>query len=101
MRRSRLIIGGWLVAAALALAAADAAPAQAGQPEAGIDPSGALPGLPLPAESGKAAIGGPPVAPLEQNETLRCPPALPCGTRLYGTIRKNGAIELQVPALRW
>jgi hypothetical protein len=25
----------------------------------------------------------------------------PCGTRLLGTVRKNGAVELQLPALRW
>jgi hypothetical protein len=43
----------------------------------------------------------PPAAPLGQAETGGCLPALPCGTRLLGTVRKNGAVELQVPALRW
>ena len=28
-------------------------------------------------------------------------PALPCGTQLLGTVRKNGAVELAVPAFRW
>jgi hypothetical protein len=37
----------------------------------------------------------------ERNRRLPARPAVRCGTRLLGTVRKNGAVELQVPALRW
>lgn len=100
MRRSRLIIEWRLIPAALAFAAA-AGPALAGQPAAGFGPPDGLPGLSPPAESGKPAFGAERAAPLGTGETGGCMPALPCGTRLFGTIRKNGAVELQVPALRW
>jgi hypothetical protein len=30
-----------------------------------------------------------------------CPSALPCGTRLLGTLDRTGAVELRVPVLRW
>ena len=59
-----------------------------------------LPGPP-PADSGKAMLGTPPPVPWADPDRDRCPPGLPCGARLIGTVRKNGAVELQVPALRW
>jgi len=34
-------------------------------------------------------------------EPEACASPLPCGARLLGTARKNGAVEFQVPALRW
>jgi hypothetical protein len=58
-----------------------------------------LPGPP-PADSGKAAIPAPDASGA-RDEHLACIPGLPCGTRLLGTVRKNGAVELQLPALRW
>src|SRR5713226_8744614 len=97
MRRPVRIIRRRLVAASFVLGTA--APAVSGQPAAGIDLS--QPGTPSTAESGKPTIGGPPAVPRGQSDTAGCAPALPCGTRLLGTVRKNGAIELQVPALRW
>ena len=100
MRGARLIMIRQLIPAAFALAGAALAPALAGQSAAGIDMSGPMPGLPPPAESGKPAIGAPPAAPLGPSASDRCLPALPCDTRLLGTVRKNGAIELQVPAWR-
>ena len=96
MRRRFRIIKRRAVAAAFGLAAT--APAIAGQPASGIDLS--LPGTPSIAESGKARIGGP-AAALGAGDATGCAPALPCGTRLLGAVRKNGAIELQVPAWRW
>jgi hypothetical protein len=71
-----------------------AEPTVAGQAGAGIDLA-----LPPPAESGKPATGEHFAPPL--GEARECPPALPCGTRLLGTVRRNGAVELQVPAWRW
>ncbi|HKS87922.1 MAG TPA: hypothetical protein VJR70_00650 [Stellaceae bacterium] len=85
-----------VLAAILAVAPA---PAIAGQSGRGIDAPGAALLLPPPAETGKPAIVPPYVA--SPAETNGCVPALPCGTRLLGTIRKDGAVELQVPALRW
>jgi hypothetical protein len=93
------IIKPRLFAAVFALTAA--APAVAGQPTGGIDLSGPLPGGPPPADSGKPTIGGPPTSALGPEDAAGCPTALPCGARLLGTVRKNGAVELQVPALRW
>jgi hypothetical protein len=87
-----------LIPAALALAAAALAPVFAGQSALDLD---LLPGLPPPADSGKPAIVPPPAAALEQSEPGSCQPPLPCGTRLLGTVRKNGAVELQVPVLHW
>jgi hypothetical protein len=89
-------------AAALAFAAAAAAvtPAVAGQPISAIDLSDAAAALPPPANTGKPAIVLPPPG-LAYPEPKACLPALPCGTRLFGAIRKNGAVELQVPAWRW
>ena len=57
-----------------------------------------LPGPP-PAHTGKPRLPAP--ASAARDDAAVCPPALPCGARLLGTVRKNGAIELQVPALRW
>lgn len=85
------------IAAALLLAAS--CWAIAGQPDGGLDLSGAMPGG-SSAESGKPAIGGPPAA-APGNKADSCASPLPCGTRLLGSVRKNGAVELQVPALRW
>ena len=83
--------------AALLLAAT--LPAAAGQPAGGIDLS--LPGTPSAAESGKARLQGPPAAAPGASDGTSCAPALACGARLLGSVRKNGAVELQVPALRW
>jgi hypothetical protein len=85
-----------LVAAApLVLAATTAL---AGQAPA-VDLWYGAPGLPPPADTGKPAITMPPA--LLAPEPMTCLPALPCGTRLLGEIQKDGAVVLQVPALRW
>jgi hypothetical protein len=86
------------VAAAFLLAAG--LTASAGQPDGGLDLSGAVPGAPA-ADSGKPMIGGPSGAAPAPGGAGQCAPPLPCGTRLLGSVRKNGAVELQVPALRW
>ena len=89
----------YLSGAALVLAAA-ITPAVGGQPAADLAPSDrAWSPAPL-AESGKPMLVPPAPLPLQTTEP-RCLPALPCGTRLLGTVRKNGAVELQVPAWRW
>src|SRR4029079_18176235 len=41
------------------------------------------------ADSGKAPIPAPDT-PAARNEPAVCTPGLPCGTRLLGTVRKNG-----------
>ncbi len=76
-------------------------PAIAGPPDNAVDLSGAPVGLPRPADSGKPAVSLTPPANAGQDEAERCLPALPCGTSLLGEVRKNGAVELRVPALRW
>lgn len=81
------------------LAAAAQATALAGQPAGGLDLSGTVPALPPPADTGKPAL--PPPAAFMPRGPETCVTALPCGTRLYGAIRKDGAVELQVPAWRW
>ncbi len=88
--------------AAMALAASLGLPAVAAESTHRLDLSGVLPGLPAPADTGKPAIV-PPATAAEPPRTgaTHCAPPLPCGTRLLGTVRKNGAVELQVPALRW
>jgi hypothetical protein len=53
-----------------------------------------------PAGSGKPMIFAPP-AVLPARPAEDCLPGMPCGLRLLGTVRRNGAVELQVPALRW
>jgi hypothetical protein len=88
---------GAIVAAALTLIAA-VVPAVAGQGDTGVDLSYAAPVLPPSAATGKPRVA--PAGPVEP-EPGSCIPALPCGTRLYGTLRRNGAVELQVPAWRW
>lgn len=98
MRWRRLIIMSLPIAAAFLLAASLLA--RAGQANGGLDLSGAAPGA-SPAESGKPAIGGPPPDAPGPRAAGQCAPPLPCGARLLGSVRKNGAIELQVPALRW
>ncbi|HEV2336308.1 MAG TPA: hypothetical protein VGS13_12475 [Stellaceae bacterium] len=87
-----------LIAAALGLAGAVLAPAFAGQSGIDLDLSA---GLPPPADTGKPAVVPPAAASLEQNEPAGCAAALPCGTRLLGTVRRNGAVEFQIPAWRW
>src|SRR5713101_5760761 len=96
----RPIIKRRLIPAAVVLAGAALAPAFAGQPAVDLDLS---PGWPRQAEpgSGKAAIVPPSAQAPGHEESGSCVSALPCGTRLLGTVRKNGAVELQVPALRW
>lgn len=92
---------GWRFACAIAIIGALAVmtPAGAGQGGGGLDLSGTVPLLPPSAATGKPAIG-PPAAALPE-EAGPCLPELPCGSRLLGSVRKNGAVELQVPALRW
>ncbi|MGE5269172.1 MAG: hypothetical protein ACM3JG_05810 [Thiohalocapsa sp.] len=81
-------------------AAVIALPCAAAPPEAPLDLSG-MPGV--SAEQGKPAI----VPPGQMSGsagaagTRPCAAPLPCGSRLIGSVRKNGAVELQVPALRW
>jgi hypothetical protein len=87
-----------LIAAAFALAAGAPPSGFAGQSAVDLDLS---PGLPPAADTGKPAIVPPTVAAQRQSEREGCLPPLPCGSRLLGTVRKNGAVELQVPALRW
>jgi hypothetical protein len=88
------------VAAILAIAAMlTAAPARGGQ--TGGEPASPYDFARPPAESGKPLLAVPPLAAQRPAETEPCPRALPCGTRLLGTVRHNGAVELQVPALRW
>jgi hypothetical protein len=70
-----------------------------GQVVSGFDPSYAAPYLPPPADTGKPATTLPPA--LFAPDPDACVPALPCGSRLIGEVRKNGAVVLQVPALRW
>jgi len=98
MRRRWRFIERPLIPVAFALAGVTLAPAFAGQASVDLDLS---PGLPPAADSGKPAIVPPAVAALGRSETGSCLPPLPCGARLLGTVRKNGAVELQVPALHW
>ncbi|HLY47426.1 MAG TPA: hypothetical protein VKQ73_17740 [Stellaceae bacterium] len=92
---------GWRFAGAIigALALTVAAPAGAGQAGGGLDFSGTVPLLPPSAATGKPSVR-PPAGALP-GESGPCVPELPCGSRLLGSVRKNGAVELQVPALRW
>ena len=86
------------VSAALAAAIIAAAPAIAGQPGSAVDLWSAPTVLP-PADSGKPMIFTPPAVVPRLAED--CLPGMPCGMRLLGTVRRNGAVELQIPALRW
>jgi hypothetical protein len=89
------MIAALAMIAAFAMIAAPAA--LAAEPDSTTDQWLPLP----PAETGKPAIAMPPPAAAPLPERPSCPPALPCGTRLYGAIGKNGAVELKVPALSW
>jgi hypothetical protein len=85
--------------AVIALGVVVAMPALGGQSDAVVDLWSAPSVLP-PADSGKPMIFAPPAfAPGRPPED--CLPGMPCGMRLLGTVRRNGAVELQVPALRW
>jgi hypothetical protein len=85
--------------AVIALSVVVAMPALGGQSGAVVDLWSAPSILP-PADSGKPMILTPsPVLPARPIED--CLPTMPCGMRLLGTVRRNGAVELQVPALRW
>jgi hypothetical protein len=85
--------------AAVALSVVVAMPALGGQSDAVVDLWSA-PTVLAPADSGKPMIFAPPaVVPGRPAED--CLPGMPCGMRLLGTVRRNGAVELQVPALRW
>ena len=90
-----------LLAATVGLAMMAAGPAIAGQAGNAVDLSGPAVGLPRPADSGKPMLWIEPPVGGGLNETERCLPALPCGSRLLGEVRKNGAVEMRVPALRW
>ncbi len=77
---------------------AAAGAAAAGESNAAVDLWAPPSSLPLPADRGKPLM----LPPLEAGpDTSHCLPPLPCGTQLYGAIQKDGAVELQVPALRW
>jgi len=89
------------LAAAIALAMTAAWPVLAGPSDNAVDLSGVPAGLPRPADSGKPMLSILPPANVRADEAERCLPALPCGTLLLGEVRKNGAVELRVPALRW
>ena len=82
----------------IALIAAIAAASPALAAESGADPDLWAPQSP-PVERGKPMIVMPPAMP--EPDASHCLPVLPCGTRLYGAVEKNGAVELKVPALRW
>jgi hypothetical protein len=84
--------------AAFAVAMTAAVPVLAGQSGAAVDlwnPPATWP----PTDSGKPAIQMPPTFLPRSAED--CPRGMPCGLRLLGTVQRNGAVELQVPALRW
>jgi len=87
--------------AAIAAALGAAAPGLAGEPAGSGFPLPLASVPPTTTEGGKAAIYTPPPVAPAPAETEQCPPALPCGARLIGTVQKNGAVELQVPAWRW
>jgi hypothetical protein len=92
-------IGVGLGAAGLAFAAT-ANTATAGQTGAGFGLRENSLGLPPPADTGKPALTLPPPGVLDRAPG-GCLRVLPCGTRLLGTVRRDGAIELNVPAWRW
>ena len=84
--------------AVIAFGVVVAMPALGGQSGAVVDLWSA-PSVP-PADSGKPAIFAPP-AFVPGRPAEDCLPGMPCGMRLLGAVRRNGAVELQVPALRW
>ena len=88
-----------LLSAIIGFATAVAAPAVAQQPNNAIDLWSPPTAWPL-AESGKPVIFTPPPT-LSPNAAGNCLPGMPCGLRLLGSVQRNGAVELQVPAWRW
>ncbi len=81
----------------LAVLIAAAMPAEAGQSGTAVDLWSPLADLPR-ADSGKPAIFTPPVMPRVTDD---CPRVMPCGVHLLGTVQRNGAVEVRVPALQW
>ena len=77
-----------------------ASPASAGDHADGLAPGAAPVILTPPTESGKPLLP-PRSAGAAPSDEEACAAPLPCGARLLGTMRKNGAVEFQVPALRW
>jgi len=100
-RRVQALISGMRCGPAIAIlwvACTAIAPALAEQPATTSGVWQRLPGPPA-ADSGKPRLPAPD-APGDR-ATTACLPALPCGTQLLGAVRKNGAVELAVPAFRW
>ena len=85
-----------ITAVAFAVVMPLAFPAAAADSTVWLDPA-----LQRPADSGKPLLPAPPPASAAPELSERCLPALPCGTRLFGTVQRNGAVEVRVPALRW
>jgi hypothetical protein len=75
-------------------------PAQADQPGSVVDLWNPPTGLMPPKDSGKPTIFVPPSSRAPGGAEA-CTPPLPCGAQLLGTVQRNGAVELRVPALRW
>ena len=94
----RVRIGAGLTLAAALVFCGSAAPGRAGDT---VARSGSFVWPPVTAETGKPPIFVPPPQPKPAAENENCIPALPCDTRLIGTVQKNGAVELSVPAWRW
>ena len=88
-----------MLAGALASILAATMPASADDRVMGADHAAPSILLSPPADTGKPAL--PPVPNAGVREPEGCASPLPCGARLLGTARRNGAVELQVPALRW
>jgi hypothetical protein len=74
------------------------AAAWAGDRVGGLRPGAPVSLLP-PTETGKPLLPLP--SPLGQGQAEVCASPLPCGARLYGATGKSGAVEVQIPALRW
>jgi hypothetical protein len=89
-----------LTAAGLAGFMAAIVPAWAGDRSVVLDTPDAPALILPPTETGKPLV--PPAPPgIVPSDPERCVAPLPCGTRLLGSVRKDGAVELQIPALRW
>jgi hypothetical protein len=107
MQHPRCPIRQWATATVFAGTTAMAAailcptvPAIGGQGADGLDLANPWSGLPPSAVTGSPMLGGPPAA-ARPSDLGPCAPPLPCGTRLLGSVRKDGAVVLQVPAFRW
>jgi hypothetical protein len=87
------------ITGALASLLAALAPAWAGDRLVGVDRFWPSIVLPPPADTGKPAL--PPMPNAGARKPGGCASPLPCGARLLGTARRNGAVEFQIPALRW